>query len=253
MSNGLTAVRALQPLQHAGYAGDFLPRRQKRAPYHQDRQAKRASGVQLGLRAAAPCVLAHHNVHPVLAQQGDVACHIEGAARDNGRVVWQRWQSVGLVDQAQDVMVLRLTREGGQMHPAHRQHHTLRRTAQRRCGARQIGHALPVVTVAWKPGVACKCQQRNPNLLAGSDGMATHTRSKGVSGVHHMSDFVTLQIVRQTWHTAEAADAHCNWLHTRLGHPTRIRQRGAVPPFGQNTGQRACFGRAAQDQDIAYD
>lgn len=253
MSNGLTTVRALQPLQHVGYAGDFLPRRQKRPPHHQDGQAKRARGVQLGLRAAAPCVLAHHNVHPVLAQQGDVACHIEGAARDDGRVVWQRWQSLGLVDQAQDVMVLWLTREGGQMHPAHRQHHTLGRTAQRCGGAWQISHALPEVAMAGVPGVACKSQQRNPNLLAGSDGMATHTRSKGVSGVHYMRHLVALQIVRQPWHTAEAADTHCNRLRTRLGHPTGIRQRGAVPPFGQNTGQRACFGRAAQDQDIAYD
>jgi hypothetical protein len=50
----------------------------ERAIDHDHRQAQRARGDQLGLRRAAPGVLAHHQVHRVVAQQGQVAASVNG-------------------------------------------------------------------------------------------------------------------------------------------------------------------------------
>jgi hypothetical protein len=58
----------------------------ERAIDHDHRQAQRARGDQLGLRRAAPGVLAHHQVHRVVAQQGQVAVQRERPAIDHQRV-----------------------------------------------------------------------------------------------------------------------------------------------------------------------
>lgn len=256
--NWLTAAIAsaadpvVEPLQHLGDVPDFMPRGQRRARHHQHGQTERACCVELGLRAAATGVLAHHEVDPVRAQQGDVARLVERAARDDDRVLRQGRRLFGCIDESQDVVVLRLHGEGGQVHAAQRQQHALRCAAERCGSSRQVGHGLPAVTGSGLPGLACQRQQGNAGLRASCDGIDAHARRKRMGGVDDVGHAFVLQMAYEAGHTAEAADAHGNRLRSGLGYPAGIGQRGAFAAFGQGQGQRTGFGRATQDQDIVY-
>ena len=249
------AVSLVEPRQHLGHAPDLMPCRQWRPRHHQHRQAQRARRVQLGLRAAAACVLADDKIDLVFTHQGDVARQVEGAARDDGGVLPQRRQLVRLIDQPQDVVMLWLRREDGQVHAAQGQQHALRRAAERRSGGRHIGHGLPTVSGAWQPRRARQRQQGNAGMRAGRDGVGAHACRKGMGGIHQVSHLHGLQIAHQTGDATEATDAHGNRLRSGLRHAPGIRQHGALAvfvAFGQRQRQRAGFGRATQDQDIAH-
>lgn len=246
------AAPVVQPLQDVGHARYLMPRGQPGPRHHQHGQGQCASRLQLGLRAGAASVLAHDDIDPVLAQQCGVARHVERAARDDDGVVRQQWQHLGFIDQPQDVVVLWLHREEGQVHAAQCQHHALRRTVERGGGGWQIGHGLPAVIKAGSPGIACQRQQRNAGLCARRDGVAAHGRRKGMRGIHQVGHAFVAQMAHQAGHAAKAAHAHSNGLRLGLGDAARIRQHGALATFGQGQRQRAGFGGAAQDQDIAH-
>ena len=246
------AVPVVEPLQHLGDAPDLIPRGQRRARHHQHGHTERARCVQFGLRATATGVFAHHKVDPVCAQQGDVARLVERAARDDDRVLRQGRRLVGCIDESQDVVVLRLHVESDQVHAAQRQQHALWCAAERCGSSRQVGHGLPAVVRLGLPGLACQRQQGNASLRAGCDGIGAHARRKRMGGVDDVGHAFVLQMTYEASHTAEAADTHGNRLRSGLRHPAGIRQRGVLATFGQGQRQRTGFGRAAQDQDIAY-
>ncbi len=186
------------------------------------------------------------------AHQGDIARLVERAARDDDRVLRQGRRLVGCIDESQDVVVLRLNGESGQVHAAQRQQHALR-CAVERCGSsRQVGHGVPAVTGSGLPGLACQRQQGHAGLRAGCDGIGAHARRKRMGGVDDVGHAFVLQMAYEAGHTTEAADAHGNRLRPGLGHPARIGQRGAFAAFGQRQRQGTGFGRTTQDQDIAH-
>ena len=158
----------------------------------------------------------------------------------------------GIVDQSEQVMVLRLRGEFGKMHPADRQHDPARRPGQRGDGAGHIRHPLPGVAGFRLPRWARQGDQRHTGLLRGLHRVGAHLRGKRVGGIHQMGDGVVVQIRHQPRHAAKAANAHRDGLLPGTLDPAHIGQGGRDARIGQGAAQGAGLGRAAKDKDIGH-
>ena len=151
--------------------------------------------------------------------------------------------------------MLRASQKWRQMLAANSQKHPGRLGGQGLHRGGYIGHVLPHITALGLPRGPLQRQQGHAGLRAGCDGIGAHARRKRMGGVDDAGHAFVLQMAYEAGHTTEAADAHGNRLRSGLRHAPGIRQHGALAvfvAFGQRQRQRAGFGRAAQDQDIAY-
>ncbi len=217
---------------------------------HHYGQAQRTRGRNLGRRALAASVLGHKFGDAMRCHQRKIARYIKGAARDDGMGVGQWQRRGGRIDQAQQIAMLRLGCESGQMHAPQRQKHPFGWSAQRGDGARHIGHIMPDVVGFSAPRGPFKRQQRHVGRGSGQHGMPTHLCRKGVGCIDQMGDRVFAQILRQTVWSSEPANTDWQWLRTRCLRAPGIRQAGPHAPVCQRLGQRAGFGGAAKNKKV---
>ena len=157
-----------------------------------------------------------------------------------------------MIDKTQDVVVLRLGGELRQVHPAKRQEDAPGRTVQRRDRRWNVGHKAPVVAGHCLPGRAAECDQRRAGILCGNHGVPAYLRGKRMCGINKMRDVVHADILCQPCRAAKAADAGFHRLRLWVPDPPGIGQHGGFAQIGQPDRQRAGFGRAAQNQDVAH-
>ena len=150
---------------------------------------KRPGRGDLGDRALAAGVLGDDDLGSVLLHQGGIACHVEGPARHDHIGLGNGRGPVGGVDQPEQVVVLRLGREGVEMLATDGQEHALRRA----CPAPQRRPAMSGTWVQRSPspgiqGARSSAISGVPVGGAGGDGVGAHLRGEGVRGVDHMGD-----------------------------------------------------------------
>lgn len=238
----------MTPVQDLGDAGGYRPG-WDRGPVDQDhRQRQVARGAQLGLGPAAPGVLRHDQGDAVLLHQRPVAGCVEWAAGNLDRAIGQGQRPLWRIDEPQQVMMLRLAREGGEVLAADRQKHPLRWTRQQGCGGRKIGNRDPAVAGTGAPGQTLERQQRDAGRSAGDHRVAADPRGEGMGGIDHPSDPAFAQKGRQAFGPAEAAGASRHRLRTGSFGASGIGQDGRQTGLGQCGGQLVGLGGAAEDE-----
>ncbi len=219
---------------------------------HDDGQAEHPCRIDLRTRACASRIFGDNQVDAVRAHQGEIAVQREGAAIDQQMMVRQRGQRFGRIDEAEQIMMLRLGGEGFNMHASERQHNAAGRPVERADGARNIGDMGPAVALPRLPFRAGEHEMGHPRLPRGDGGIGADNRGEGVGRVDEVGELFRLQISRQPLSTAKAADAHRHRLGTRVSGASGIAQHRPLAAFGQSFRQRARLGGAAKDQDMAH-
>lgn len=242
----------IQPGQHILGRVGFLPRGNKGAVDHQNRQAPLARGDQLGLGALAARVFAHQQVDGVILNQAGIALDGERPAIHHQTVVGQGWRLIGRIDKAQQVMVLRLRGKGGHMHPPQRQHDAARRPGQSGHGFLHARDMVPDVARTGHPGRTGERDMPDARQTRGFDGVGAHRRGEGMGGIDQMRYPLFAQIVRQPRAAAKAAYAHRHGLSVGGLRPASVAERGGYALGRQQARQRAGFGGAAQKKDIRH-
>ena len=242
----------IDPRQHIGDVMNGLRLWQGWPVDHEDGQAERSRRVDLRARALPSGIFGDDEVDAVRAHQGKVAVQREGAAIDQQMMVRQRGRHIRRINEAQQIMMLWLCGEGFDMHAAERQHDAARRAVERADGASDVGDMGPVVALPRLPFRAGEHQMRNARITRGSGGIGADRGGEGVGRVDEVGELFRLQISRQPLSTAKAADTYRHWLGARISGASGIAQHGAFAAFGKGFRQRARFGRAAKDQDMAH-
>lgn len=221
-------------------------------PIDQDyRQRQFPRSIEFRARAFAARILGDDMADAMVAQQGQVARKIKGAARDDCLCIRQG-QRPGRIDKAQKVVVLRPCAKLGQVQLADGQKHAGRGVGQ--CGNRacDIGHMGPAIGRPGHPGRTLQRGQRDASLCAGGSGVPAHLGSEGMCRIDDMGYALAAQKPHQPLNSAKSADPCWQGLRHRGVGPTGIREHRIHPSIGQNPGKPACLGRAAQKKDARH-
>lgn len=216
---------------------------------HDDRQAKRAGRVNLGPRPGSPGVFRNDDLNAMRPHQRKITLKVKRAARDDRLRLWQRerpWR----INQAQEVIMLRLAGESGEIHAPDCEEHTLRRTFQSRRRRINIRHSNPAIPLPRHPWRAGQGQQRDTCPLTGGNGIGAHLSGERMCSVNHMADGVILQPGCQAFNPAKSANTHWQGLRSRVFHPPREADGRLHPARGKDAAQLHRLTRAPQQQEV---
>ena len=238
------------PIHNLIHTAYFVPGRQFGPINHQNRQVKRTSGVQFGTRSVTARVLRHVQVDAMLSQQCVIGRQIKRSAINDDVVIGQRRRRVGRINETQNIVVLRLGDETGNLGPADGQKDTFRVDGQPLQGGVHIRRVRPVITFLRCPCRAVQRDQRHAAAFRSGDGVAAYLRGKRVRGIDHMSDFEVFQIGHKTFNTAKTACAGRDGLFARSFGAPGIGQHCIHRGIDKTQGKIAGTIGAAEDQKV---
>ncbi len=218
-------------------------------PVDQDnRQTQCTGGIQLGAGTGAAGVFGDDPVNVVNRQQVAVIFEGEGAAR-NDRYGVRQGQGFGrVIDQPQQVMMLRAGSKRCQVLATDGQKNPGRRIGQGGHGGFDIGHTGPKVARNVSPWRALQGYQRSASGRAGGNSVAAHFSGKRMGGVDHMGDRCGLQVIDKARGSAKTAAALRQGLRRGRGGATGIGIDGVLTGVGQGAGHQTGLGRAPQQK-----
>lgn len=240
------------PVQHGFGHMHFAPFGRCGAINHQHGQAQLARGGKFCLRPDAACILADDKVDTMRLHQCAITRDGERAAIHHQTMPWQRRRRIGRIDKAQQVMMLGMNGKSRGMHSAQREKDTPRRSINGGNGLIHIGNMGPLVAPLRGPSGAGQGDMGDAGLFGRRNSIGAHLGSKGVGGVDQMGDARITDETDQAVNTAKSADPHRHWLGARMLCASGIAERGLHTRVGQQSGQSACFGRAAQNEDMVH-
>lgn len=240
-----------QPVQHVRDAIGFGALGNFRTVDHDDRYAQSARRNQLCLRARAAGILGYDQIYAMLLHQRDIAVDGEGAAVDQDFMIGQGGRTGRPVDEAQQIVMMRLGCKGIDVHSAKRQHDPARRTIQQGNGVGDIVGVLPLVPDGRFPRRAGQRDIGYAAMGRRDNRMIAHRRGERVGRVYQMGDGMIADVAAQPVHAAEPTDADRDGLGAGMRHTARIAQYGGYAAIRKGAGERTGFRRAAQDQDGA--
>ena len=227
--------------------------RRGRAINHDDRQIEHARRVDLGARTFAARIFGDDEVDPLVTHQGEIARQGEGSTIHEQMMARQRRRRVRRIDEAENIMMLRLISEGRDMHAAEREHDPARLPGKRLNRAGDIGHMGPTVALSRLPCWAGQHKVSDTYPPRRLRCVGAHRGGEGMGRVNQMRHRLFLQISGQPCHAAEAADANRYRLRTRVSGASDVAQHGAIAPCRERLCERTRFSGAAQDEDVAHD
>lgn len=154
------------------------------------------------------------------------------------------------IDEAQQVEMLRVGRELGEVHAPNRQHHARRRTIKRGHRTGNVRHAHPIVPGLRRPGRARQRHERHACSLSRDDRVAAHLFGERMGRVDEMRDLVLLEVGRQTLRAAEPAHALRQRLSQGSRHAPGERDRALESQLRRMAGKGGGLGRSGQDQKV---
>lgn len=241
-----------QPHQHIFRAIVLKAARNGGAVDHQDGQSQFPRGDQFSLGAAPSCILADDHIDGVSLHQCAVSCSGEWPAINNQAVTRQNGRLFGRVDETQQIVMLGLGGKGFYMHPAQRQHDAAGLSCQRGDRAVDVGNAGPSIPGDRLPGPPSQGDMVHASEPGSRDGMTAHRRGKGVCGVYQMGDAMVVQIIHQPRHTAKTTDSHWHWLSEGRVCPSGVAECRRDALCCEQSGERACLTRAAQQENMLH-
>lgn len=239
-----------QPAHNLISAMYFMARRDIWAVDHQYLDAKVPGRINLRARPAAACILGNDKVNPVLLKQRQIVFVRKRASGDNRMMVGKGQLFGWLIDQSQQIKMLRIVGELGQVHTTDSQKNASWRAGQlcRRIG--NIHSSGPAVFFRRHPWCARQCDQRSSGFRAGLNRVATHLRGKGMGGVDHMSNSVFTDICRQSIGCAKSTNARRQRLGFQRLDPSSEGYHALNTRLGQFTRQGTGFERAPKQQEV---
>ncbi len=240
-----------QPVQNLRDIRQLGPLRQGRPVYHQNRQAQRPCGIQLGPRAGAARILGYNQLRTVTFHQGPIIFNRERAPRNDHITIRER-QSVRIVHQPQKIVMLRLGCEVMKMHAANCQEDAAGWTRQRFDCAFNIRYVLPVVPVLRDPGRPGQSSQGRCDPRTGFHRISAHLRRKGMGRINNMADVVLADVPNQPLCTAKPAYAHGHGLRARAIDATSVRIRGGNTLLSNRFCQSIRLCRTTKNQEVGH-
>jgi hypothetical protein len=242
----------IEPGQHFADGVRDLRQGQGRAIDHDDRQAERTRRIDLRTRALPARIFGDDQLYPLRAHQGEVALQREGTAIHDQIMTGQRGRLVRRIDEAEQIMMLRLGSEGHDMHTAERQHDAARLSVERGHGACYVSDTGPAVALPRFPGRAGQHHVSGARLLRRLSSMSAHGSGKGMCRVDQMRDRLLLQIGGKARNAAKATNTDGHWLRPRGVRASGIAQHRAVATLGKRLCKSARLSGPAQDEDVAH-
>ena len=115
-----------------------------------------------------------------------------------------------------------------------------------------IGHALPVIVRAGRPGGAFKRHKGRACYLRRTDGIEAHPGCERVGCIHDMADALGLEIAGQPLGPAEAANPRRQGLRDRRLGAARIGKDRVNARARQRARQPGSFSGSAQKKDAGH-
>lgn len=222
-------------------------------PVDQDhRDPELARGIELCPRAAAARVLGDDMGDAVILQQRAIASFGERAARDHCNNIGQRQRTFGRVDQAQEVMVLRLRGETREVLLADGKEYAGRDLGQGGDGGLKIRNMGPVISVACLPRRAFIGAKRRAGFCASRDSVPAHLGREGMRRVDDVGYALGPQVVGKPLGAAEAADAGRQRLRDRRLCASSVGKNRVDAAFREMAGKVGGLGCSAQKKDAGH-
>lgn len=241
-----------QPVDHRLDGMKLAARWQGRSRDHDDGQAEFACRHQLGARAIAAGILGNDDLDGMFVQKRPVRFDRERSAIDDDAVTRQGRRRLRLVDEAQQIMVLRLRGEGGEVLTPERQHHASGGTGKGSHRFIDIRYIAPVVARFARPWRARQGDKRYAGLIRGFAGIGAHRGGEGMGRIDQMRDSVRLQKMGEPFRPAETADAHRDGLGAGICDPSGIAQHRRHAGIGERGGESTGLARAAENEDVGH-
>lgn len=237
-----------EPVHDLGHAFHLQPVRQLRPLDHDHGQAKLARGVDLGAPAFSARVAGDDPFDVSLAHQRQLAREFEWSARHDDIGLAQRQFAVRSVDKSQCIGMLRFGAESADMLPANCEKDPGARIGQSCNGRRNISHLDPLVAGGFTPRRTFKGDQRRFGDSTSGNRVAADLDCERMRRIDDMRDVSLSEIVGQSTHAAEAADAR---RHRLVGGSARAPAIGVdrvTPGLRKRIRKQMGIARSAQDE-----
>ncbi len=240
----------MDPVEHFAGRGQLVPLWLRRAVNHDDRHVQRACCGELGISACSTGVFGDDEVDLVGLHQSLVGGFVKRSPVNDDLCVRQGQGRFGRINKAQDVAVLRVRGERGQMHSAHGEQDVAGRAVEGRDGGGDVGHVGPVVARMRAPSGPGERDHGHICGVCGGHGVVAHHRSEGMRGVDQVADLGLAQVGGQAINAPEPTDT----LGQGLAHgavDAACETDGArKASLGHGAGQCGGLKRAAKDQEV---
>jgi hypothetical protein len=226
---------------------------QLRAPQQDDGQAEhsRSRDLTVGRRPAA--ILGHDNVDGMCNQQCPIVGFGEWTAAGEIGGVRYRERRIDRFDAADEIVVLRRSREDSDLGLAEREKNTARRFAERLHGRRCIRHLDPAVAGERCPGRAAEREQWDACGCRRRGCIGRNDRGVRMRRVDESIDAFGCKISRKALGAAESADAHRHTLRGRRRGAPRERDRyGHVRACAETLRQPSRLRGTAENEDAPH-
>lgn len=219
---------------------------------HHHRQTQPARGKELCLGPAAAGVFGDNPADAMTVEKAQVVILSERPARNHRLCIGQRQRSLGRIDEAQQVVVLRLCGEGPERLLADGEENPGGRIGQGGDGGLCIGHKTPDIARPRPPGRTLEGEKRHARCLARRDGIPAHPGGERVGRVDKVRDAFGAKAIGKPLGATEATDARGQRLgNGRAGTPgvgkDRVHAGG-----GQRAGKLRGFARTAEKKDARH-
>lgn len=239
-----------QPAHNFISAVHFMARRDIWAVDHQYLDVKVPGRINLRARPAAARILGNDKINAVLTQKRKIVFVRKRASGDNRMMVGKGQRFGWLINQSQQIKVLWIVGELGQVHTTDSQKNALWRAGQLRRRIGNIHSSRPAVIFRWHPWCARQCDQRSSGFRTRPNRVATHLRGKGMGGVDHMSNLVFTDKSRQSIGSAKSTNARRQRLGFQRLDPSSEGHNGLNTGLGQFARQGTGFDRAPKQQEV---
>ena len=219
---------------------------------HDDRSLERPRSNDFRQCPDAACIFGHHQLNIMRAHQVQIPFNRERSTIKDDRRIRQRNALLGRVDEAQNVMVLRVWCEGAKMHTSNGQHYTRRRSVECCNGSRNVRYAVPLVSWLGLPRWSFQRDKRHTRFGTGRNRIVTHLAGKGMCRIDDMSYGGPTEVIAEPFDTSKTTNAHRQSLGLWARNTSSQRKRGACIDIGQPRAESRRLERAAQYQKVRW-
>lgn len=223
---------------------------QHRAAYHQHADVQLARGRELGVSGTAAAVLADDRVDAVVLKQIDLSGFVKWSARHDVLRVRKSQLRLDRVDAADQVKVLRRALERRKFLTAECEKDPPRLlVSEHGCNAQGVGNFFPSVAGRRRPRRPAQRDDRDTDIGRSGRRVRRNLRGVGVRRVDQNIDAGFPEMLRQSIHATEAANAHRHGMrHWLFGAPRKRQRDIEVSALSKAPGELPRLGCAAQDE-----
>ncbi len=227
------------------------PRGNEWALDHNHGQSQRARRLDLGRSSMAARILRQNHFNAMLRKQTDIVFSGEWPACGNKVDVGKAVKNRRLVDEPDDISVMRRSVELREDEAANAKDPA--RLGPKRCyGRSHVGNLDPAVAWLTFPGRSFHGKKRRTGDRGCRDGIAADLGGKGMGRVRQDIDALVPEVTGKPFNPAKAAASNRNWLSARHRRPSRKRQGCLETLVGSEHPRKRARLRGAAEEKNAH-